>query len=379
MSKPRAHRSANVRAVKATRAPDGEAMFRSIFEHAAVGMTLMDAQGRILRCNPAFARMLGYAEDELRGKSFTEITHSEDVDANLRLHHDLTAGKIDRVQLRKRYLHKSGTTVWVQLTVSMVPCHADSPEFSIAMAEDISRQEEAQRSLQAAHQRLKVLSARILDTQESERRAIALELHDEIGQALSAIKLNLHDLRKNSKDERELRFLQSAMNITESAFNHIRKLAVRLRPPQLDLMGLEVALRAHLEQRAAEAGLALEFDCRLGPTGRGPRLDITCFRLVQEAVTNIIRHAQASTIWVKIAENAGAVHLQIRDDGVGFDVEEAKARSLHASSMGLAGMEERVHLLNGSFEIVSSPGAGTEIRARLLPSILERERRKRVR
>src|SRR5690606_21919293 len=112
---------------------------------------------------------------------------------------------------------------------------------------------------------------------------------------------------------------------------------------------------------------------------RGPRMDITCFRLVQEALSNVIRHAQASTVWVRIVETAGTIELAIRDDGVGFDVEEAKARSLQTSSMGLAGMEERVHLLNGSFEIASAPGAGTEIRVRIPPHVLERERRSRAR
>jgi len=358
---------------------DNDGLFRSVFENAAIGMTLVDLDGRLVRCNAAFARMLGYAADALAGMPFSAITHPDDVDANPNLYRDLVAGKLSQFQIDKRYLHKSGEIVRARLTVSAVLDEGSAVRFTIGMTEDITAQEEAKRSLQVAHHRLKVLSARILDAQESERRTIALELHDEIGQALSAIKLHLHDLRKSSRNEQELQNLQSAMSITELAFGHIRRLAVQLRPPQLDLMGLESALRSHLESRAAEAGLALSFDCRLGGGSRGPRLDITCFRLVQEAMTNIIRHAQAASVVVSVVEREGALHLRIKDDGVGFDVEEAKVRSLRASSMGLAGMEERVHLLNGTFDIVSSPGKGTEIRARLLPSILERERRSRAR
>ena len=121
-----------------------ESMFRSIFENAAIGVTLTDMQRRFVRCNPAFARLLGYTESEIVGRSFAEFTHPEDVSANEESYRSLTAGEIDHFALDKRYLRKDGGVVWVRLTVSLVPSDATSGPFTIGMMEDVTSRKEAE-------------------------------------------------------------------------------------------------------------------------------------------------------------------------------------------------------------------------------------------
>jgi two-component system sensor histidine kinase UhpB len=153
------------------------------------------------------------------------------------------------------------------------------------------------------------------------------------------------------------------MEIADTALSQVRNLSVNLRPPQLDLMGLEAALNWLLQRQVESSGLQVHFNAQLNAGARTPQADITCFRIVQEALTNVLRHAAAANLWVDIAETAGVIDLDIRDDGRGFDIDAAKTRSAQGRSLGLLSMEERITLMGGSFEIVSSPGNGTRIHA----------------
>jgi diguanylate cyclase (GGDEF)-like protein/PAS domain S-box-containing protein len=130
-----------------------EATFRSVFENAAVGMTLTDAEGRLVRCNPALARMLGCTVDELAGRSFAEFTHAADLEPNRRLYADLVAGRIAHFQLEKRYLRKDGSVIWVDLTVSMPPLEPGREHLSIGMMEDITARKHAEAELRESEQR----------------------------------------------------------------------------------------------------------------------------------------------------------------------------------------------------------------------------------
>jgi diguanylate cyclase (GGDEF)-like protein/PAS domain S-box-containing protein len=132
---------------------DSEATFRSVFENAAVGMTLTDVNGRLVRCNPALARMLGYGVDELAGRRFAEFTHPDDLEPNRSLYADLVAGRIGHFQLEKRYLRKDGSVIWVDLTVSMPPPQAGGERLSIGMMEDITGRKRATEALRESEQR----------------------------------------------------------------------------------------------------------------------------------------------------------------------------------------------------------------------------------
>ena len=136
----------------------------------------------------------------------------------------------------------------------------------------------------------------------------------------------------------------------------LRHLITELRPAALDDLGLAAALRSHLDRQARVAGLASYFDAAEAPAEIAPETETACFRVAQEAITNVLRHARARNVWVRLFDSGGRLALSVRDDGLGFDVE-----SVHG--LGLAGMEERTALAGGSLELCAMPGKGTVVLA----------------
>lgn len=228
---------------------------------------------------------------------------------------------------------------------------------------DITERKAAERQLAAYSARLGTLSRRMLTVQEEERRAVARELHDELGQVLTAVRLNLQTLRRRSRDPELGPVFDDGLALLETAIAEVRALSTRLRPTILDDLGLEAALRSHLERSRARTDLALDADIRLGPVRLDPAVETACFRIVQEAMTNAVRHAEATRLAVALCVDDGALVLSVRDDGRGFDLAAAARRAAGGESAGLSGMEERAQLAGGRLEMSSAPGRGTEVRA----------------
>ncbi len=220
-----------------------------------------------------------------------------------------------------------------------------------------------------SREQLHTLSAQIVQAQEEERRRLARELHDEIGQALTAVTLDLGMLAQliPKTDERLQRALEDAQMLSQNALEEVRRLSVELRPAILDDLGLVPALRWAIDRYTERTGVQGRFEV-VGLEGRLPgEIETVCYRAVQEALTNVARHAGAHTIAVtlELERDRRTVHLTISDDGVGFDVNQALRRAQAGSSLGLLGLRERVELLGGHLHIRSRPGRGTTIEIRL--------------
>lgn len=211
-------------------------------------------------------------------------------------------------------------------------------------------------------QRLKQLSRQLMKTQEDERRHIARELHDVIGQALAVTKVNLEVLKQASLNQPSKDLVHQTVAMIEDALKQARDLSLDLRPSLLDDFGLGCAVRAYLDRQWQRSGFTAE--CTIDPlVGRLPiEIETACFRILQEAVTNIVRHASAGRICVDLRNVDGHLEMLIRDDGIGFDVAMAQERALRGQCMGLLGMQERVDLLGGEIEISSAQDQGTTIR-----------------
>jgi signal transduction histidine kinase/GTP-sensing pleiotropic transcriptional regulator CodY len=215
-----------------------------------------------------------------------------------------------------------------------------------------------------ARRRLQTLSARLLAVQEAERRRIARELHDEVGQALTAVKINLQMLKQPppAAGVTEAR-IDETLGILDRTLRDVRQLSLDLRPSLLDDLGLIPALQWLVRVRAERAGLSGTVLADL-PEGAVPDdLAITCFRVAQEAVTNVMRHAHATHVWVELRLRHGELELEVRDDGVGFDVATAYQLARSGASLGLLSLDERVELAGGRSVIESGPGRGTTVRA----------------
>ncbi|MFQ4137951.1 PAS domain S-box protein [Nodosilinea sp. PGN35] len=213
--------------------------------------------------------------------------------------------------------------------------------------------------------RLHALSSQLLEAQETERRFLAHELHDEVGQALTAVKLNLHRLDRITDNPRASEPLQDCLTIVDGALQQVRNLSLDLRPSMLDDLGLVPALRWYLNRHADRTGLQVTLACDPPPEGLPLSTETACFRIVQEALTNIARHAQAQTVAITLGQTDHTLHLTIQDDGVGFDLEAVGRAKTEGTSLGLLGMEERGVLIGGQLTITSAPGKGTHIALRV--------------
>lgn len=213
--------------------------------------------------------------------------------------------------------------------------------------------------------RLRVLSRKLMEIQEAERRHLARELHDELGQLLTMISVNMKSVR--SKIDPGLgSLLDDGIAIVDRAVDRVRNLSLDLRPSILDDFGLEAALRWYTSRLAERTGLNVTFIVDSSGSAELPaEVRTACFRVAQEALTNVVRHAQAHTARVELHQQETQVDLSIIDDGIGFDVARARKRAALGSSFGLLGMQERVQLLGGQIEFLSQPGAGTTIHVRL--------------
>lgn len=210
---------------------------------------------------------------------------------------------------------------------------------------------------------LKTLSRCLINSQEEERHRLARELHDEIGQVLTAVKL---DLQAVQRDEPWLTDrLEETCEIVTHALNQVRTLARELRPPMLEHLGLVAALRWCVEGQAQRGHLHAQFAAEPFPVRPAPEVEIACFRIGQEAVTNVVRHARAQRVRVELRQEAqGRFSLSVHDDGIGFDAPMVREQAATGATLGILGMQERVRLVGGQLTIRSTPHGGTEIHAR---------------
>ena len=212
--------------------------------------------------------------------------------------------------------------------------------------------------------RMRALSGRIVALQEEERLAVARELHDEIGQGLTAVKIHLQAAKLTCEGcERSFSTenLHEALLTVANILEQVRSLSLNLRPMQLDDLGLTVALSSLVARDAGTAGWIAHFDEDLSAKRLDSNLELACYRVAQEALTNVMRHAGATEVWITLRRTDQALLLTVRDNGRGFDL--ASARSTGGTPhLGLLGMEERVRNMAGQFEIRTRGGEGTEVR-----------------
>lgn len=248
----------------------------------------------------------------------------------------------------------------------------------IASLEDLSATLEARvrdrtEELRRQETQVRQLLHRVITAQEDERRRIAYELHDEIGQTLTAVRLSLDRLGASAEGRQgQTDRVAQIEKLVDEAMGDLRRLISGLRPRAIDQLGLMPALRGIVQETLAPLGIAVTLE---GPTGErlAPEIEVVLFRICQEAVHNIARHSGADTVDIRVVRAERQVRMKIRDNGHGFDVAEVEERTTTGRGLGLAGMHERASLLGGSVEIQSVVGEGTTIEVTVpLPGVTGR-------
>jgi signal transduction histidine kinase len=224
------------------------------------------------------------------------------------------------------------------------------------------RQLETQETLRRSEGKLKVLSHSLLKKMEAERHRLAYELHDQIGQALTAVQMNLESMRSLLQPMGLTGYLDEGIEVIDGAMKQVRGLSLNLRPAVLDDLGLLAALRWLVKSVANKGVIEVSFEADEDESSRLPTdTETACFRIAQEAITNVLRHAKASKALIRLERGNGEMRLTIHDDGVGFDVASKLKDSADGHCFGLLGMEERAALLGGTCRIESLPGEGSSV------------------
>ena len=347
-----------------TQLQQSEERFRQAFVHAPFGMALVAMDGNLEAANPALCRMTGYRDEELCGLAISALFVDHRLEGEATLVEQLSNGIISSISEEKVGIHKDGRLFPVSKTWSPVRDANNNPLNFIVQIEDITERKQIQ---------LKDLATGILVAQEKERARLSHELHDEIGQSLTALKILLKRTQQRANEQdRVVATLDEGQRMLEHLMEDVRGIAYRLRPSELDQLGLVAALRSHLDKTVRPLGHKVTLVENIGDARLPTDLELCCFRVVQEALTNGLRHSQVDHLEVSLQRDSSRLTLSIKDEGVGFELGRYYSAHEHSSSLGLIGMRERVSANGGELTIRSAPGQGTEITAtfdldRILP------------
>jgi len=339
-----------------------ERRYRAIVEDQSELIIRMQPDSTVNFVNSAYCRYFGYQPDQIRGRPVLESMSPENREA-LRRNLAGISPQAPTYERESPVRAASGGERWMHWSGRGIFDGRGMLAEVQAVGRDVTELRRAMDELGAARERLQGLSRRLLEVQESERKSLARELHDDIGQSLTALKLNLEALQRGRNGASLESRVQEALETTQHTLERVRQISLSLRPLQLDDLGLAAALRSHLDRQATLGGFAPHPEIQDFPARLPPEVETACFRVAQEAVNNIVRHARAHNVWLQLAVDGERLVLGVRDDGAGFDVQAAQRRAALGASLGVVSMAERAALAGGTLRIESAPGEGTSVLA----------------
>jgi PAS domain S-box-containing protein len=327
-----------------------------LLQHSQGPICMHDLEGILRTVNPAAAQSLGYEPQECIGRNLREFLSPST--------RHLFGAYLERLRQRRmhdgrvRVITKTGDErVWSYHTVYLE--EAGEPPYVLGHAQDITERLHAEQALHRSQQRLWELATRLQARQEAERQHIARELHDELGQALTGFKMDIAWLAKHlvtAPTSCQDHLTRMTAHV-DTLLDTVRRLGMALRPNMLDELGLVAAMEYQLQDARRRTGLAYVLTLPSEEIVMEPACATALFRIFQEALTNVIRHAEASTVTILVTQQPDGLLLEVVDDGKGIAVEQIA----YSDSLGLLGMRERAELWGGTVTIQGQPGAGTTV------------------
>jgi PAS domain S-box-containing protein len=353
-----------------------ELRYRRLFETAQDGILIINADnGRITDSNPFLSEMLGYPREEFLGKMLWEIGPFKDAIASREAFRELQ----EKGYIRYEDLPletKDGREMQVEFVSNVYPINGD--QVIQCNIRDITARKKAEAALleakknlekivkkrttklHRANKQLGIYAADIIQAHENERKQIALELHDQIGQSLTYLKMIMMRVSRSAASE-IIPTINEAQTVLDDLFQQVRNMALDLRPSMLDDLGLLPTLIWHIERYTGQTKIKVNFKHSGLDKPFSPLVNITVYRIIQESLTNIAKHAKVNLASLDVRADNKIIHITIKDLGKGFNVFEITK----FKSTGLQGMRERALLLGGDLRFDSSSGEGTTITAEI--------------
>ncbi len=352
---------------------ESESKFRSYIDHAPSGVFIADANARYVEVNEAACISTGYTRDELLSMSILDIVGSDSLMLVMNSFRKLE--NKDKVTLEHEYVRKDGTTGWwivdavmlgdgrfMGFTTDITQRREIEREIECSLKEKealLIKQEIRDRELVASRQQLRNLIMHREELLEEERRHISREIHDEMGQQLTALKMDITRLSEMLTDEQEglLSLTGSMFRAVTNAIKSVQRVSKAIRPVMLSTLGIASAIENEINTFMASTSLQFNSTIEIGESSLDKTVALSLYRILQESITNVARHADATKVDIALRRRNGRIVLEVTDNGRGITREELSAHDAY----GLIGMQERANLLNGTLEIKGSMGRGTKL------------------
>jgi PAS domain S-box-containing protein len=338
---------------------ESEERFRTLFENATVGIYRTTPDGRVLMANPMLIRMLGFVTFEELAKRNLEEEGFEPQYSRAMFRKQIEQQGVIK-ELEAAWRKHDGSLAFIRESARAIRDDDGRVMYYDGIVEDISERKRAEEALHRTQRELRALAARLLSNEEEEHRSLARELHDDFNQRLAALGFDLVDLEASCPANappiltEKLRAVQSRLaNLSDD----LRGLAHQLHPSAIELLGLPVALRELCQDASKRGGFAVSVRARSCPESLSPSAALCLYRVAQECLRNIAKHAKSAKVTVTLSAVKQGLRLTIKDNGVGFNPAAVPPKG----GLGLISIRERVRLAGGTLSMKSRPGQGTQV------------------
>jgi PAS domain S-box-containing protein len=325
-------------------------------------LVVVNPDARIRSVNKATCQLLGYKEDELIGKDINLIVPPEvKVFKDLEFQKLLDEGSVINHEID--YVTKSGKRIPVLFSAAVLRNKEGSIEGAVGIARDVTERKQAEEALRESERELHFLSSQLLIVQEKERRRLSIELHDELGQSLMVLKLRLRSIREGLQtNQTGLKTeCDEVIGYINEVTENVRRLSRDLSPSILEDLGFSAAIRWLIDNFNKHYNIKCSLEMMDIENLFSQECQITIYRIIQECLTNIAKHAQATCVSLVVNKQDGYAFFRVEDDGKGFNIREAYSRNPGKKGLGLSAMYERTRMLGGSLDIWSQDRAGTKV------------------
>jgi len=342
---------------------ESELKYGTLVEDALIGVYIAQ-DGKIVFANDKFSKIYDYSKAELIGMPSLDLVHPEDRTMVKELREKRLKGMKVPSGYEIRGLKRDGTTIWVMRSYSLIIFNG-RPAISGIVA-DMTERRIAEDALRKSDKELRILSNQLLSAEEKERKRIARELHDGIGQTLSAIKFSVENAIRDLQERRDaldIKSLEGLVPLTQKTIEEVRRIVKDLRPAILDDLGILATITWFCREfQKVYSNIRIEKKINIAENDIPLPLKTTIYRVLQEALNNVAKHSQADSVCLSMQKRSKTIELIVQDNGNGFDLEKTISLNPSQRGFGLASMRERAELEGGTFDIQSVINQGTTIR-----------------